>query len=53
MSCARNLMADGGNVEIVEIDGPIVKVRPPGVPAAPCPSSTMNPGRWGIGAQAA
>jgi len=41
MSCAFvNLMAVGGNVEIVEIDVPIVKVASPGclrllAPAAP------------------
>lgn len=35
------LMADGGNVEIVEIDGPIVKVRLQGA-CGECPSSTMT-----------
>ncbi len=35
------LMADGGNVEIVEIDGPIVKVRLQGA-CGSCPSSTMT-----------
>jgi Fe-S cluster biogenesis protein NfuA len=35
------LMADGGNVEIVEIDGPIVKVRLQGA-CGTCPSSTMT-----------
>ena len=40
------LMADGGNVEIVEIDGPIVKVRLQGA-CGSCPSSTM-PLKMGI-----
>ena len=35
------LVADGGNVEIVEIDGPIVKVRLQGA-CGSCPSSTMT-----------
>lgn len=35
------LMADGGNVEIVELDGPIVKVRLQGA-CGSCPSSTMT-----------
>ena len=35
------LLADGGNVEIVEIDGPIVKVRLQGA-CGSCPSSTMT-----------
>ena len=35
------LMADGGNVEVVEIDGPIVKVRLHGA-CGSCPSSTMT-----------
>ena len=35
------LMADGGNVEVVEIDGPIVKVRLQGASGS-CPSSTMT-----------
>jgi len=35
------LMADGGNVEVVEIDGPIVKVRLQGA-CGSCPSSTMT-----------
>lgn len=35
------LMADGGNVELVEIDGPIVKVRLQGA-CGSCPSSTMT-----------
>ena len=35
------LMADVGNVEIVEIDGPIVKVRLQGA-CGSCPSSTMT-----------
>ena len=34
-------MADGGNVEIAEIDGPIVKVRLQGA-CGSCPSSTMT-----------
>jgi Fe-S cluster biogenesis protein NfuA len=34
-------MADGGNVEVVEIDGPIVKVRLQGA-CGSCPSSTMT-----------
>ena len=33
------LMADGGNVEVVELDGPIVKVRLQGA-CGSCPSST-------------
>ena len=35
------LKADGGNVEVVEIDGPIVKVRLQGA-CGSCPSSTMT-----------
>ncbi|MCS7031115.1 MAG: NifU family protein [Gloeomargarita sp. GMQP_bins_120] len=35
------LMADGGNVELVEIDGPIVRLRLQGACGA-CPSSTMT-----------
>ncbi|MFO0148124.1 MAG: NifU family protein [Microcystis sp.] len=35
------LMADGGNVELVEIDGPVVKVRLQGA-CGSCPSSTMT-----------
>ena len=35
------LMADGGNVEVVELDGPIVKVRLQGAWGS-CPSSTMT-----------
>lgn len=35
------LMADGGNVELVELDGPIVKLRLQGACGA-CPSSTMT-----------
>ena len=35
------LMADGGNVEIAEIDGQIVKVRLQGA-CGSCPSSTMT-----------
>ncbi|HIK36739.1 MAG: NifU family protein [Geminocystis sp.] len=35
------LMADGGNVELVEIDGPVVKLRLQGACGA-CPSSTMT-----------
>jgi Fe-S cluster biogenesis protein NfuA len=34
-------MADGGNVELVEIDGPIVKLRLQGA-CGSCPSSTMT-----------
>jgi Fe-S cluster biogenesis protein NfuA len=34
-------MADGGNVELVEIDGPIVKLRLNGA-CGSCPSSTMT-----------
>ena len=40
------LMADGGNVEIAEIDGPIVKVRLQGA-CGSCHSSTM-PLKMGI-----
>ncbi len=35
------LISDGGNVEIVEIDGPVVKVRLQGA-CGSCPSSTMT-----------
>ena len=35
------LMADGGNVEVVELDGPIVKVRLQGA-CGSCTSSTMT-----------
>ena len=35
------LMADGGNVELVEIDGPSVKLRLQGA-CGSCPSSTMT-----------
>jgi len=35
------LMADGGNVQVVELDGPIVKVRLQGA-CGSCPSSTMT-----------
>ena len=35
------LMADGGNVEVVELDGPIVKVRLQGA-CGSCPSSTKT-----------
>ena len=35
------LMADGGNVEVVELDGPIVEVRLQGA-CGSCPSSTMT-----------
>ncbi len=35
------LLADGGNVEIAEIDGPVVKVRLQGA-CGSCPSSTMT-----------
>ena len=35
------LMTDGGNVEVVEIDGPIVKVRLQGA-CGSCPSRTMT-----------
>jgi Fe-S cluster biogenesis protein NfuA len=35
------LMSDGGNVEVVEIDGPIVKLRLQGA-CGSCPSSTMT-----------
>ena len=35
------LMADGGNVELVEIDGPIVRVRLQGA-CGSCPSSAMT-----------
>ncbi|MGB7060189.1 MAG: NifU family protein, partial [Geitlerinemataceae cyanobacterium] len=35
------LMADGGNVEIAEIDGPIVRLRLQGA-CGSCPSSTMT-----------
>ncbi len=35
------LMSDGGNVELVDIDGPIVKLRLQGA-CGSCPSSTMT-----------
>jgi Fe-S cluster biogenesis protein NfuA len=35
------LMADGGNVELVEVDGPVVKLRLQGA-CGSCPSSTMT-----------
>lgn len=35
------LLADGGNVEVVELDGPVVKVRLQGA-CGSCPSSTMT-----------
>ena len=35
------LMADGGNVDLVEIEGPIVKLRLQGA-CGSCPSSTMT-----------
>lgn len=35
------LMADGGNVEIAEIEGPIVRLRLQGA-CGSCPSSTMT-----------
>ncbi|MBO1049202.1 NifU family protein [Dolichospermum sp. UHCC 0684] len=35
------LISDGGNVEIVELDGPIVKLRLQGA-CGSCPSSTMT-----------
>ena len=35
------LISDGGNVEIGEIDGPVVKVRLQGA-CGSCPSSTMT-----------
>ncbi|CAA9587436.1 NifU-like domain protein [uncultured Synechococcales cyanobacterium] len=35
------LMADGGNVELVEIDGPIIRLRLQGA-CGSCPSSTMT-----------
>lgn len=35
------LMADGGNVELAEIDGPIVKLRLQGA-CGSCPSSAMT-----------
>jgi len=35
------LMADGGNVELVEIDGPIVKLRLQGA-CGSCPSSSYT-----------
>jgi len=35
------LMADGGNVDLVEIDGPIVKLKLQGA-CGSCPSSTMT-----------
>ena len=40
------LISDGGNVEIAEIDGPIVKVRLQGA-CGSCPSSSM-PLKMGI-----
>ncbi|MCA1903620.1 MAG: hypothetical protein CV045_09225 [Cyanobacteria bacterium M5B4] len=35
------LLADGGNVELVEIEGPIVRLRLQGA-CGSCPSSTMT-----------
>jgi Fe-S cluster biogenesis protein NfuA len=35
------LISDGGNVELVEIDGPVVKLRLNGA-CGSCPSSTMT-----------
>lgn len=35
------LMADGGNVELVEIDGPVVNLRLQGA-CGSCPSSAMT-----------
>lgn len=35
------LMSDGGNVELVELEGPIVKLRLQGA-CGSCPSSTMT-----------
>jgi Fe-S cluster biogenesis protein NfuA len=35
------LMADGGNVELVELEGPVVKLRLQGA-CGSCPSSTMT-----------
>jgi Fe-S cluster biogenesis protein NfuA len=35
------LMSDGGNVELVELDGPIVKLRLQGA-CGSCPSSQMT-----------
>ncbi len=35
------LISDGGNVEIVELDGPIVRLRLQGA-CGSCPSSTMT-----------
>ncbi|MGB3296747.1 MAG: NifU family protein [Phormidesmis sp.] len=35
------LLADGGNVELVELDGPIVKLRLNGA-CSSCPSSAMT-----------
>ena len=35
------LMADGGNFELVEIDGPIIRLRLQGA-CGSCPSSTMT-----------
>ncbi len=35
------LMADGGNVELVEVEGPVVRLRLQGA-CGTCPSSTMT-----------
>jgi Fe-S cluster biogenesis protein NfuA len=35
------LLADGGNVELVEIEGPVVRLRLQGA-CGSCPSSTMT-----------
>lgn len=35
------LMADGGNVELVEVDGPVVRLRLQGA-CGSCPSSAMT-----------